>query len=158
MIGALGACVEKFKSSELIDCELIDNKLGASTPTHKGDPNWMTPDQQANKHKYLIYLEGNDAGSNPRWIFSTQCVVFAPDIFTSELTWHYHIKPWTHYIPFKHDLSDLEEKITWAEQNQDKCRDIIKHANDMHVKVTDVTRERLILKHMMEIYTENIVL
>lgn len=150
--------VNRFRTSDLVDCELIDNKLGASTPTHQGDPNWLTPEQQANEFKYLVYLEGNDAGSNPRWIFSTQCVVFAPDIFTSHLTWHYHMRPWVNYVPFNHDLSDLEDKIEWAQNNPKLCHDIIKRANEMHRKVTDVSRERKILSSMFRKYTSNIII
>ena len=28
-------------------------------------------------------------------------------------------KPWVHYIPVKMDLSDLEEKIEWARENDE---------------------------------------
>lgn len=150
--------IDKFKDSEHVDACIIDNKLGPTSEHYIGDPNWLTPIEQANKYKYQLYLEGNDAGSNPRWVFSTQCVVFAPDVFTSELTWHYHMKPWVNYIPFKHDLSDLEEKIVWAENNIEKCNEIIFNANEMHRKVTDVDREINILDRMFEIYTKNILL
>lgn len=142
--------VETFETSDRVDCAIVDNSLG------QRDPVFMLPSHQVNKHKYLIYLEGNDAGSNPRWIFSTQCVVFAPDVFTSELTWHYHMKPWINYIPFKHDLSDLHDKIEWAENNQSKCKQIIESANTMHSIVTDVHREHAILKCMFDKYVKNI--
>jgi len=148
--------VNKFKNTKCIDAAIIDSEIGPSTPEIKGDPNWLMPHEQANNYKYIISLEGNDAGSNPRWVFSTQCVVFMSDKLTSELTWHYHLKPWVNYIPFKHDLSDLENKIKWANDNIDDCKSIIKRANEIHRQVTDVNREYKILTIMLDIYKNNI--
>ena len=148
--------VNKFKNTKCIDAAIIDSDIGPSTPEIKGDPNWLMPHEQANNYKYIISLEGNDAGSNPRWVFSTQCVVFMSDKLTSELTWHYHLKPWVNYIPFKHDLSDLENKIKWANDNIDECKSIIKRANEMHGLVTDVEREYKILTLMFRRYKQNI--
>jgi hypothetical protein len=34
------------------------------------------------------------------------------------------LKPWVHYIPFQRDLSDLEEKLKWAIDNDDKVKNI----------------------------------
>ena len=148
--------VNKFKNTKCIDAAIIDSDIGPSTPEIKGDPNWLMPHEQANNYKYIISLEGNDAGSNPRWVFSTQCVVFMSDKLTSELTWHYHLKPWVNYIPFKHDLSDLENKIKWANDNIDECKSIVKRANEMHGLVTDVEREYKILTLMFDRYKTNI--
>ncbi len=148
--------VNKFKNTKCIDAAIIDSEIGPSTPEIKGDPNWLMPHEQANNYKYIISLEGNDAGSNPRWVFSTQCVVFMSDKLTSELTWHYHLKPWINYIPFKHDLSDLENKIKWANDNIDECKSIIKRANEIHRLVTDVEREYKILTLIFDRYKTNI--
>lgn len=148
--------VNKFKNIKCVDAAIIDSEIGPSTPEIKGDPNWLMPHEQANNYKYIISLEGNDAGSNPRWVFSTQCVVFMSDKLTSELTWHFHLKPWVNYIPFKHDLSDLEDKINWANDNIDECKLIIKRANETHRLVTDVKREYKILTSMFDRYKTNI--
>ena len=34
-----------------------------------------------------------------------------------------------HYVLIKDDFNDLREKLTWCQQNQDKCKKIIKNAN-----------------------------
>ena len=148
--------VSKFKGIKCVDAAIIDSDIGPSTPDIKGDPNWLMPHEQANNYKYIISLEGNDAGSNPRWIFSTQCVVFMSDKLTSELTCHYHLRPWEHYIPFKYDLSDLIAKIQWANGNIAACKTIIENSNAMHRLITDHDRERKILKRMLGIYKKNI--
>ena len=47
------------------------------------------------------------------------------DYFYSDL------KPWTHFIPVKNDLSDLDEKVRWAldEKNEPAVKSIIQSAN-----------------------------
>ena len=35
------------------------------------------------------------------------------------------LTPGVHYIEFKRDLSDLEEKLRWAKKNDDKVRNCI---------------------------------
>jgi len=42
------------------------------------------------------------------------------------------LKPWTHYIPVKDDLSDLEENVAWAmdPKNEDTVKDIVTSANE----------------------------
>lgn len=47
------------------------------------------------------------------------------DYFYSDL------KPWTHFIPVKNDLSDLDEKVRWAldDKNEPAVKSIIQSAN-----------------------------
>lgn len=40
------------------------------------------------------------------------------------------LKPYVHYIPLKHDISDLIEKIEWAKKNDNLCKQISKNATD----------------------------
>jgi hypothetical protein len=35
-------------------------------------------------------------------------------------------------VPVKSDLSDLEEKIKWCRENDDKCKEIAKNAKDLY--------------------------
>jgi len=41
------------------------------------------------------------------------------------------LKPWTHFIPVKNDLSDLDEKVRWTldEKNEEAVKSIIQSAN-----------------------------
>jgi hypothetical protein len=36
------------------------------------------------------------------------------------------LKPYVHYLPIKHDMSDLLEKIQWAKTHDAECRQIAK--------------------------------
>jgi hypothetical protein len=38
------------------------------------------------------------------------------------------LKPWIHYVPVKHDLSDLIDKIDWCKKHDDKCKQIANNA------------------------------
>ena len=40
---------------------------------------------------------------------------------------------WEHYVPIKNDFSDLNEKIEWCINNDDKCKKISENANNFVV-------------------------
>ena len=43
--------------------------------------------------------------------------------------WYFPLlQPYVDHVPVKADLSDLEEKIRWCRQNDDKCRQIGENA------------------------------
>ena len=45
--------------------------------------------------------------------------------------WYYGaIKPFEHYVPIKADFSDLNEKIEWLKNNDDKAQQIAKNGRD----------------------------
>lgn len=40
------------------------------------------------------------------------------------------LKPYVHYVPLKHNISDLIEKIEWAKKNDNLCKQISQNATD----------------------------
>jgi hypothetical protein len=49
--------------------------------------------------------------------------------------WYFDLlKPYHDHVPVKADLSDLEEKIRWCRDNDDKCREIAQHAKEFYDK------------------------
>jgi hypothetical protein len=40
-----------------------------------------------------------------------------------------HFRPWEHYVPFKADLSDLEERLDWCKANEAACREMATRAH-----------------------------
>lgn len=110
-------------------------------------------------HKYLIYLQGNDFGSNVCWIYGRNCVVFRPDWLKCHTAWDAHLEPWKNYVPFDHkNYDDLIEKIQWCENNTDKCRDIINNANKLHNMMYDIKRREEVYTKMYTIIQNNIIL
>lgn len=49
--------------------------------------------------------------------------------------WYFPLlKPYVDHVPVKADLSDLEEKIRWCRQNDDKCREIAANCLKLYEK------------------------
>ena len=81
-------------------------------------------------YKYILVLRGMDLGSSFFWTMnsgSLGLIMETPyDSFAS-----CHFRAWEHYVPFKEDLSDLEENLDWCEMNQTRCREMVKSAAEM---------------------------
>ena len=108
--------VEK-EAIEIIRKEFGSESAWASFPEHL-------------KYRYLMSLDGKGcAWMRVPWIMYSDSVLFKHE--TDLRQWFYGaLKPYKHYIPVeKKDLSDLEEKIDWAESNQDQVRKISSLAN-----------------------------
>lgn len=44
------------------------------------------------------------------------------------------LQPYKHYVPFRHDLSDLLDKISWVRKNEAAALDIIRNAQAFAVE------------------------
>ena len=82
------------------------------------------------QYKYLICAEGNDVASGLKWMLNSQSVVLMPKPTIVSWFMEDHLVPFKHYVPIKDDWSDLLVMYKWCENNQDKCQNIIKHANN----------------------------
>ena len=82
------------------------------------------------QYKYLICAEGNDVASGLKWMLYSKSLVLMPK--PTNVSWFMedHLVPFKHYVPIKDDWSDLLKMYTWCENNQDKCKVIIKCANE----------------------------
>ena len=77
-------------------------------------------------YKYILDIDGNactwDATA---WKLNSGSVIFKTD--TDWKQWFYNeYIPWVHYVPIKEDFVDIQEKIEWCENNQDKCEEMVK--------------------------------
>jgi len=78
-------------------------------------------------YKYMIDLQGNGYSGRTKLLFHMNRVLFYQERELNEY-WFWQTKPYVHYIPIKKDLSDLNEKIEWAENHPEECREIAKNA------------------------------
>ena len=80
------------------------------------------------KYKYQLLIDGNScAYSRAYWQLFSNCAIFKQT--SSHIQWYYDaIQPYVHYIPLKGDLSDLGEKIQWAQKNDRQVEKIAKNA------------------------------
>lgn len=76
------------------------------------------------QYKAIIVLEGNDVATGLKWaLFSRSVVLQAPPTKVS-YAMEEVLEPWIHYIPLKSDLSDVEEKMKWIEDNDQEAQKI----------------------------------
>lgn len=113
----------------------------------KGTYPWMKRFMSISKqleYKFILSIEGNDVASNLKWIMSSHSLAVMPP--PRYETWFMEgtLKPGLHYIPIKHDFSDLEEQLTYYIKNPDEAIAISKHANQYVAQFRNRKRERLI--------------
>lgn len=81
------------------------------------------------EHKYIISIEGNDKDSGINWKLNSNSLVLMPRPRVTSWLMETTLIPNYHYLLLKDDFSDMYEKYIWCENNQDKCKEIIKNAN-----------------------------
>ena len=120
-------------------CEAQKQRLG-ETP--------RDPPHAHEAYKYILDIDGNTfSGRFPRLLVSGG-LVFKMTIFTEYFSkW---LQPYVHYIPVSPDLSDLESKIKWAIDHDEKAKEIAE--NGRRFALTRLSNEQ------MECYTELLLL
>jgi len=79
-------------------------------------------------YKYLLIVDGNTVASNHQWVFGSKSVPLM--ITHPENNWWFKkfLKPMENYVPINYDLSDLEEKLQWLVDNDNKAEKIAENA------------------------------
>ena len=111
------------------------------------------------EYKYLICAEGNDVSSGLKWMLYSQSVVLMPKPTIVSWFMEDHLIPFKHYVPIKDDWSDLLEMYKWCENNQDKCKNIIKCASNYVQRFIDEFDNgvsNIIHNEITRIYRKNI--
>ena len=82
------------------------------------------------QYKYQMLIDGNTSSwTRAYWQIFSNSVIFKQE--SNNIQWYYnYLQPFVHYIPVKHDLSDLVEKIEWAQAHNDSIQKIIENANN----------------------------
>ena len=89
------------------------------------------PPEEMSKFKYHIDLGG---GGGTTWTGFTDKLAM-PGLLFHHITptkdyIHDHLLPWEHYVPIQTDLSDLIEKIEWAESHPEEAKKIAERASE----------------------------
>ena len=103
----------------------------------------LTPSEML-KYKYIVSIEGNDKDSGINWKLNSNSLVFMKKPVCCSWLMETLLIPNFHYILLNDDYSDLEEKLEWCENNQDKCLEIVKNANKFMEQFKDQKQEELI--------------
>ena len=134
--------VDKYTDSRFVDVDRAHNSAGP----------FLNPVQQS-EYLCILNVEGNDTSSGNQWMFSSNSIVLMQQTHTSESPWHYHLKPWYHYVPF--DINNIEERVQWCINNPDQAKSIVRNANNLHMLMTDYNREYKIMYRICQKLCEN---
>jgi hypothetical protein len=94
--------------------------LGMLNTSIKPATKFLTMAEQSN-YKYIIHIDGNVNAYRLLTTMRTGSLILRVE--SDYKSWVEHlIFPNIHYIPIKRDLSDLEKKISWCLENDDKCK------------------------------------
>jgi hypothetical protein len=104
-------------------------------------------------YKYVIYVEGHCAACRYGFMMLLGSVILKVDsLCVADQMWYFPILvPFEDHVPVKSDLSDLQEKIEWCRNNDDKCREIVKNARKLYDRI--LCKEG-ILDYMQGIFVE----
>lgn len=88
------------------------------------------PREDFQEFKYLAVLRGLDIGSSFFWTMNSGSLGLVMETpFESFASCHF--KPWKHYVPFREDLSDFEDRLSWCQNNQNACQDMVHSAGEL---------------------------
>ena len=106
------------------------------------------------QYKYIISAEGNDKDTGINWKLNSNSLVLMPKPRISSWLMETTLIPNYHYVLLADDFSDLEEKYIWCENNQSKCKEIIKNANNFMKQFSNDTVEQIIERSVIRRYFE----
>ncbi len=109
------------------------------------------PKSELATYKYHIDIGG---GGGTTWTGTTDKLSFNGLLFHHETVSkdyiHDDIEPWVHYVPVQSDLSDVVEKLEWAESHQAEAKQIAENASQFMARLnTQEGFEELFMKHMV---------
>jgi hypothetical protein len=118
--------VYHYYNSSLLNARLT-NTFGRVNKTIHGVP--VQADRRLSlaemlQFKGILILEGNDVATALKWALASRSVVLMPRPKFTSWAMEELLAPWVHYIPLNDDLTDVEEKIQWMIDNDEKSRHI----------------------------------
>ncbi len=140
-----GALVALGKTIPFIDALLTSGRNAA----------YAIPEEQI-RYKYLISLDGvSSTWPGLLWKLASNSLTLKQE--SPHIQWYYGaLKPHTHYLPVKNDLSDLEKVYTYAQAHDEEMRAIASNAQ-FFVENNVLYEDMLVyLKLVMDAYCQNI--
>ena len=105
------------------------------------------------KNKIYFIIDGNGISSNMMWGFATNSVPF---LISNMKCWFTEfLNENVHYIPVNYDLSDLDEKIKWVQDNDDKAEQIAQNAYNFAKIIFSSQFQKQYLKTKIDTFISN---
>jgi hypothetical protein len=141
-----------FLDAQIVGWNLRDKKIADAPMTFLRSSDFeftagkhhFTPIYEQSKYKYLVYIDGHCAACRYGFMMRLGSVILkvAPRQVADRMWYFPLLKPYHDHVPVKADLSDLEEKIRWCRENDDKCKEIGQNALKFYEKY--VARDALL--------------
>ncbi|KAH9507750.1 Protein O-glucosyltransferase 2 [Bulinus truncatus] len=115
-----------LQNPDLIDARLTNMFFFPKDPQKYGELVKQVSFFDFFKYKYQLNIDGTVAAYRFPYLLVGDTAVFKQD---SEYYEHFYreLEPYVHYIPIKHDLSDVIEKIKWAREHDGEVHQIAKN-------------------------------
>ena len=151
---------EKWRNPRMAFCYKWRGKfdVGITSTFGRWDDSYVKPSMTVHEmlnYKYIVSIPGNDKDSGINWkLASNSVVLMAPPKIESWLM-EGLLEPWFHYIPLADDYSDLDKIVEWCRNNDDKCQEIVKNANNFMKQFENVEVERKIFDMIKQHYRKS---
>lgn len=153
--------VEQYchSQSSLIDIGLSNISVNREKKHKSNFQQYVKPRMKMSElleYKFILSVEGNDVATNLKWILNSNSVAFCPPFTINSWILEENLQPWFHYVPVKHDFSDLEDKVEWAIHHPEKCLDILHESRKYIEQFLDIKTEKKIMEMILNEYAKNI--
>ncbi len=131
--------------------------LGDTDSRSNGPKAWKTPKTNIYNflnYKFILAIEGNDVGSNLKWVMSSNSIAVMPKPTYETWFMEGQLLPNIHYIEIKPDFSDLEEKLNYYINHPLEAEQIITNANNYVKEFWDKDKEDIISLLVLKKYFE----
>lgn len=108
------------------------------------------------RNKFLLSVEGNDVATNLKWILHSKSVPFCPPFTMNSWVMEEKLVPWEHYVPVRHDFSDLKQKVEWAVGHPRQCEAIARQGRAYMSQFLDLEQEEAVARGVLEEYAKNV--
>jgi hypothetical protein len=125
----------------------IQDKMQRRSFKHQYPLTCTTNMQSWSKYKIVIDIDGATYSSRFPLVLQLGSAVFK--IKTFEDVGTIGAIPWVHYVPIKMDLSDLEEKLEWAKNNDEKLREIAENGLRFSLRMHTKEKYKCYIWHLL---------
>jgi hypothetical protein len=85
------------------------------------------PARMQARFKYIAVLRGADLASSYFWTMNSGSLALVMDSPWQSFA-SVHFRPWEHYVPFRVDLSDLQDRLAWCAAHPRDCAAMVRAA------------------------------
>ena len=117
----------RFAGRGSLQMSPADRKMVSKLGFGGGPAEHLTWEEQQKRYRAVLVIDGNTVADRFPFTLFTMTAVLKQESPLRE-AWYDLLVPYVHYIPVRHDLTDLEEKMEWALANATRLYEIAHNA------------------------------